>query len=134
MAVLAGLVHEIQMTTMITGQHNSPQGWSATSHDRIHRLVLLIRELVLASIGWQILSQNISDFIPRFLFVSHPPSPLAIFPLLYCRVRPTEWLSGSGGTGETPQLLLRILANRACAERRSRCPTGAGVGRLFADS
>jgi len=29
--------------------------------------------------------------------------------------RPTEWLSGSGGTGKTPQLFLHILANRACA-------------------
>ena len=38
---------------------------------------------------------------------------------------------GSGGVGETPQLLLHILANRACTERRSRCPTGAGVGRIL---
>jgi hypothetical protein len=42
--------------------------------------------------------------------------------------RTTEWLSGSGGTGETPSQLLHILAKHACAERRSRCPTGAGVG------
>jgi hypothetical protein len=37
--------------------------------------------------------------------------------------------SGSGGTGETPYQLLHILANCACAERQSRCPTGAGVSR-----
>jgi hypothetical protein len=41
----------------------------------------------------------------------------------------TDWLSGSGETSDTPQLLLHILAKRACAERQSRCPTGAGVGR-----
>jgi hypothetical protein len=47
------------------------------------------------------------------------------------RSRPTEWLSGSGGAGETPYQLLHILAKRACAERQSRCPTGAGVSPLF---
>jgi hypothetical protein len=45
--------------------------------------------------------------------------------------RPTEWLSGSGGVGETPYQLWHILANRACLERQSRCPTGAGVRRCF---
>jgi hypothetical protein len=47
------------------------------------------------------------------------------------RSSPTEWLSGSGGTGETPQQLLHILAKRACAERRSRCPLEAVLGALF---
>jgi len=28
--------------------------------------------------------------------------------------------------GETPTQLCTFLAKRACAERRSRCPTGAG--------
>jgi hypothetical protein len=37
------------------------------------------------------------------------------------RSGPTEWLRGSGGTGETPTQLLHILANRTCAERQSRC-------------
>jgi len=42
----------------------------------------------------------------------------------------TEWLSGSGGAGETPQPLLHILANRACVERRSRCPLEPVLGSL----
>jgi hypothetical protein len=41
---------------------------------------------------------------------------------------PTEWLSGSGGTGETPYQLLHILAKRACVERRSRCPLEPVLG------
>jgi hypothetical protein len=49
----------------------------------------------------------------------------------YARNCPTEWLRGSGGAGEAPCQLLHILANRACAERQSRCPTGAGVGLHF---
>jgi hypothetical protein len=41
----------------------------------------------------------------------------------------TEWLSGSGGTGETLHIIAPFLANRACTEWQSRCPTGAGVRR-----
>jgi hypothetical protein len=37
------------------------------------------------------------------------------------------WLSGSGGAGETHNQLWHILANRTCAERRRRYPTGAGI-------
>jgi hypothetical protein len=43
----------------------------------------------------------------------------------------TEWLSGSGGTGETHIIFAPLLANRRCFERQSRCPTGAGVGPLL---
>jgi hypothetical protein len=43
----------------------------------------------------------------------------------------TDWLSGSGGIGETLHIIAPSLANRAYAERQSRYPTGAGVGRHF---
>jgi hypothetical protein len=39
----------------------------------------------------------------------------------------TDWLSGSGGIGETHIILAPLLENRASFERRNRCPTGAGV-------
>jgi hypothetical protein len=41
---------------------------------------------------------------------------------------PTDGLSGSGGAGETPYQLLHILANRAYAERQSRCPLEPVLG------
>jgi len=41
----------------------------------------------------------------------------------------TDWLSGSGGTGETRIIFTPFPANRASCERQSRCPIGAGVGR-----
>jgi hypothetical protein len=36
--------------------------------------------------------------------------------LVNAKSGPTEWHSGSGGVGETPQSLLHILAKRACAQ------------------
>jgi hypothetical protein len=46
-------------------------------------------------------------------------------------LRPTEWLSGSGGTGETP-LHYRIASENALlAERRSRCPLEPVLGGPF---
>jgi hypothetical protein len=45
--------------------------------------------------------------------------------------RPTVWLSGSGGTDKTPYQLSRILAKRACAEWRSRCPLEPVLGGLL---
>jgi hypothetical protein len=43
----------------------------------------------------------------------------------------TEWLSGSGGTGETLSQLCAISGKSIAParKRQSRCPTGAGVRR-----
>jgi hypothetical protein len=43
---------------------------------------------------------------------------------------PTAWLSGSGGTGETPSRIVTFLANRLSRERRSRCPLEPLLGGL----
>jgi len=41
----------------------------------------------------------------------------------------TVWLSGSGGAGETPQLLSRhFWQNSPARERRSRCPLEPVLG------
>jgi len=42
----------------------------------------------------------------------------------------TDWLSGSGGTGETHIILAPFLANRACARAAEPLSAGAGVGRV----
>jgi hypothetical protein len=42
-----------------------------------------------------------------------------------------EWLSGSGGTGETLHSIAPFLENHACAKRQSRCLL-ADVGCVFA--
>jgi len=44
-----------------------------------------------------------------------------------------EWLSGSGGTGETLHIVAPFLVKHAVFKRRSRCSLGAGGGPHFID-
>jgi len=62
--------------------------------------------------------------------VFHDRSPLCDFPLLYSKVRPTVWLSGSGGTGETRVTSQPRLRAACLWAGESRPSAGAGVRRF----
>jgi hypothetical protein len=73
-------------------------------------------------IGEQIILHNQLMHVGIVLFISKGSGPNYHAYSFIVYGRPTDWLSGSGGTGETLHIIAPFLANRACAERQSRCP------------